>query len=104
MAVSPSMNTYMSSRRRCFVPDFFLFVTKSDVRVSLDHLGSHRHVLFLKKKSALRSHLVLSIMSCISGLVHFSDMSIGNRPLPFTHAIMSCFFLSVHAVLYDVFW
>ena len=55
-------------------------------------------------KSALRCHLVLSIMSCLSAPVHHRDLSIASRPFSFAHTILSCCFLSVHALLYDVFW
>ena len=103
IAVSESMNTYMPPHRRCFVPDVFQLLTKSDVRVSLDHLGSHRHDLF-EKKTALRGHLVLSVMSCLSARHHHRDLSIASRPFSFAHTILSCCFLAVHAVLYDVFW
>ena len=91
------VSTQTLFRSRCFQ-----LVAKSDVRVSLDYLESHRHVLFLKK-SALRGHPVLSIMSCLSAPVHHRDLSIVSRPFSFAHTIMSCFSLSVHAVLYHVF-
>ena len=59
--------------------------------------------MFPLGKTVLKGHLVLSIMSCLSAPVHHRDLSIVSRPFSFARTILSCFFLSVHAVLYGVF-